>query len=105
MGGAFGVNLLVVFMEQRRELHALALTVTQTPENSLSRELLARVMELLSQGGMPDTLLRPGSLHYLGRVVEAQANALGFKDGFMAIVVVFICALVPAFMLGNGKKK
>ncbi len=105
MGGAFGVNLLVVFMEQRRELHASALTVTQTPENSFSRELLARVMELLSQGGLPDTLLRPGSLHYLGRMVEAQANALGFKDGYMAIVVVFICALVPAFMLGNGKKK
>jgi hypothetical protein len=105
MGGAFGVNLLVVFMEERTDLHAVALTVTQTYDNAASRELLNHVRNLLSHGGAPEGLLRPGSLHFLGRVIEAQANTLGFKDGFMIIAVVFVCALVPALMLRKTKKK
>ena len=105
MGGAFGVNLLVVFMEERTDMHAVALTVTQTYDNAASRELLNHIRDLLSHGGAPEGLLRPGSLHFLGRVIEAQANTLGFKDGFMMIAIVFVCALVPALMLRNKQKK
>ena len=105
MGGAFGVNLLVVFMEERPDMHAVALTVTQTYDNAASRELLNHIRDLLSHGGAPEGLLRPGSLHFLGRVIEAQANTLGFKDGFMMIAIVFVCALVPALMLRNKQKK
>ena len=103
MGGAFGVNLLVAFMEQRREYHAYDLTATQTPDNAFSREVLSQIMDLLSQGGASDALLQSGSLHFLGRVIAAQANALGFRDGFMIIAVVFLCALLPAFMLSKAK--
>ena len=60
-------------------------------------------MDLLSQGGASDALLQPGSLHFLGLVIAAQANALGFRDGFMIIAAVFLCALVPAFMLNKTK--
>jgi len=105
MGGAFGVNLLVVFMEERIDMHAVALTVTQTYDNAASRELLNHVRNLLTHGGAPEGLLRPGSLHFLGQVIEAQANTLGFKDGYMMIAVVFVCALVPALMLRNKQKK
>ena len=104
MGGAFGVNLLVVFMEQRTEFHSSVLTATQTPANAASRELMGRITELLSQGGISEELLRPGSLHFLGRVIEAQASTMGFKDGFMIIAVVFVCALLPALMLGKARK-
>lgn len=105
MGGAFGVNLLVVFIEQRTAFHASVLTATQTPDNAASRELMGRLSELLSQGGTSEALLRPGSLHFLSRVIEAQATTLGFKDGFLIIAVVFVCALLPALMLGKSRKK
>ncbi|MEC7302450.1 MAG: MFS transporter, partial [Pseudomonadota bacterium] len=103
MGGAFGVNTLVVFMEQRTEFHAISLTATQTAGNASSQELLDMVSTLLHGGGVPDAVLQPGALHYLGRVVEAQAQIMGFQDGFMVIAVVFILALVPAMMLGGEK--
>ena len=105
MGGAFGVNLLVVFIEQRTAFHSNVLTATQTPENAASRELIGRVSDLLSRGGASETLLRPESLHFLGRVIEAQANTMGFKDGFLIIAVVFVCALLPALMLGKSRRK
>ena len=104
MGGAFGVNLLVVFMEQRTEFHAISLAATQTAENASSRVLLDLVSELLHGGGVADAVLQPGALHFLGRVVEAQAQTMGFKDGFMIIAVVFVAALVPAMMLGRDTR-
>lgn len=105
MGGAFGVNALVVFMEQRTEFHSIALTATQTSHNSASRELLDQMKELLQQGGVAEAFHQPGALHFLGQVIEAQANTLGFKDGFMILSVIFILALVPAWRMGSGTRR
>ena len=104
MGGAFGVNLLVVFMEQRTEFHAISLAATQTAQNASRRVMLDRVSELLHGGGVADAVRQPGALHFLGRVVEAQALTMGFKDGFMIIAVVFVAALFPAMMLGRAAR-
>ena len=105
LGGAFGVNSLVVFMEQRTEFHSIALTATQTSRNSASRELLDQMTELLQQSGVAEAFHQPGALHFLGRVIEAQANTLGFKDGFMILSVVFILALVPAWRMGSAIRR
>jgi len=105
LGGAFGVNSLVVFMEQRTEFHSIALTATQTSHNSASRELLDQVTDLLQQSGVAEAFHQPGALHFLGKVIEAQANTLGFKDGFMVLAVIFILALVPAWRMGSAKRR
>ena len=100
MGGAVGVNGFVVFIEQRAEFHSVALAATQTPSNVVSRELLERIGSLLGNVGVPEAARAPGALHYLGRVIEAQANTLGFQDGFMLITGIFLGALIPAWVLG-----
>jgi len=105
MGGAFGVNLIVVFMEQRTEFHSIALTATQTSHNNASRELLGQVTGLLQQGGVAEAFHQSGALHFLGRMIEAQANTLGFKDGFLILAIVFLLALVPAWRMGSGKRR
>ena len=105
MGGAFGVNLIVVFMEQRTEFHSIALTATQTSHNSASRELLGQVSGLLQQSGVAEAFHQPGALHFLGQVIEAKANTLGFKDGFLILAVVFLLALVPAWRMGPEKRR
>lgn len=104
LGGAFGVNLLVVFMEQRTAFHSIALTATQTSQNNASRALLGQLMELLQQGGVAEAFHRSGALHFLGQVIEAQARTQGFKDGFMLLSVVFILALVPAWRIRSTKR-
>ena len=105
LGGAFGVNSLVVFMEQRTEFHSIALTATQTSHNAASRELLGQVTELLQQSGVAEAFHKSGALHFLGQVIEAQANTLGFKDGFMLLCVVFVLALIPATRMGKAKRR
>ncbi|HAT35587.1 MAG TPA: MFS transporter [Rhodospirillaceae bacterium] len=103
LGGAFGVSGLVVAMEQRTQFHAEALVATQTPGNTISRDLLDQVGHLLGEFGVPESIRGPGALHYLGDVVTAQASTLGFKDGFLIISAVYIVAMVPAWILGRAK--
>ncbi|MDX1376587.1 MAG: DHA2 family efflux MFS transporter permease subunit, partial [Burkholderiales bacterium] len=99
MGGAFGVNLTAVAIDLRTAHHADLLTATQTPANAQTGELLGRVAELLARGGLPESLLQPGALDYLGRVVYAQALGLGFQDAFFFICFAFALAFVAAWFL------
>lgn len=102
LGGAFGVNLTALTLELSTARHAEQLSATQTPDNAQSMELLARVGELMHRAGVPDAVLRPGALDYLGEVIYAQALGLGFQDAFFTICFAFVLALVPAWLLGRA---
>jgi hypothetical protein len=42
-----------------------------------------------------------GALHYLGRVIYAQAYTLAFRDNFLIVTLVFVLALIPAWVMGS----
>jgi EmrB/QacA subfamily drug resistance transporter len=104
LGGAFGTNGLVAIMEMRTAFHADHLAATQTADNSLTQEFLAKTQHLLGEAGVPEALHRSGALDYLGKVIHAQAVSLGFQDGFMVIALVFVAALIPALVLRKTKR-
>ena len=89
----------------RTQFHSDALTATQDSSNAASRELLEGVGQMLREAGVPETVTEPGALHFLGQVIEAQARTMGFQDGFLFFVIVFMIAMIPAWMLGPGKPK
>jgi EmrB/QacA subfamily drug resistance transporter len=101
MGGAFGVNTLSVILDRRTFFHSDTLTALQTSANSATAELLRNVQALLAQAGVPPDLQAAGALHYLGRVVYAQAYTMGFRDSFLISAVVFTIALIPAWLMGR----
>ena len=103
LGGSCGVAALVVFIERRTQFHAEAMAATQTAGNTTSLELLSRVSDLLVQAGVSENLLGAGALHYLGRMIEEQASARGFNDGFLIIALVFVLAVIPAWSLGKER--
>ena len=102
-GGALGINGLVAFMEQRTFMYSESFAATQTASNTASQELLQGVTGMLHESGVPEAAHSLGALHYLGQVVQAQANTLGFQDGFMVLAVVFILAMIPAYILGKAR--
>ena len=102
-GGALGINGLVAFMEQRTLIYSESFVATQTAGNAASRELLQAVTGLLNESGVSEAAHSPGALYYLGQVVQAQANTLGFQDGFLILAVVFILAMIPAYILGKAR--
>ncbi|MEC8774109.1 MAG: hypothetical protein VXX79_04585, partial [Pseudomonadota bacterium] len=98
-GGAVGINALVVLLDRRTQFHGEALTATQTSANPATRELLDNVSRLLGEEGFAEALRSPVALNYLGDIVHAQANTLGFQDGFVAIAVVAFLGLIPVSIL------
>jgi DHA2 family multidrug resistance protein len=104
LGGSIGINSLVLLMAQRSEFHSDALTATQTADNPAVREFLSAVEALLDESGVPAALQQSGALHYLGKVVSAQAQTQGFQDGFMFLSVVFVCALIPVWILKRATR-
>ncbi len=102
LGGAFGVNLLSVMLDRRTFFHSDTLTSLQTAANSASIELLRTMERLLAQAGASPELQSAGALHYLGRMIHAQAYTMGFRDSFLITGVVFVLALIPAWIMGRS---
>lgn len=103
LGGAFGVNLLSVVLDRRTSFHSDILTSLQTAANSATAELLRLVQQALAQGGAPEDLQAAGALHYLGRVIHAQAYTLGFRDSFLVVAIIFGLGLIPAWIMGRAR--
>lgn len=104
LGGSCGVTSVVVFIEQRTQFHVEAMADTQTFDNLTSQELLAKLRDVLAAAGVSENVQGPGAMHYLGKVIEAQASARGFTDSFMIIAMVFLLAAIPAWNLGKEGK-
>ncbi len=102
MGGGFGVALFTAFFQYRTQFHGEAIVDTQTPANKTTLELLGGIQNLLAGSGMTDLAQAMGALNYLSQVVLAQASTLGFKDTFLAIAVVALLAVGPAWLIGGA---
>ena len=103
-GGSLGLTAWVAFVQNRTQMHSEALTATQSSANSTTQELLKGIGRIFSQAGLPKDLHTPSALHYLGEVIQAQASTRGFQDGFLFLVCFFLCAMIPAYLLGRLRK-
>lgn len=103
LGGAFGVNLLTVFIERRTVMHADAFAATQTSDNATTMELLRQVGGLMHASGLPDTQLMPAAASFLGQTVVIQSSNAAFQDGFMVVFGIFVLALVPTWFMWRAK--
>ncbi|HYF09077.1 MAG TPA: DHA2 family efflux MFS transporter permease subunit [Acetobacteraceae bacterium] len=103
-GGAIGVNLLSIVLEQHIELHAQTLTATQHPGNPATMETLRMIEGLMAQDGVPDGVRQAGALDYLARIVLAQAMMLGFRDSFHISAYVFLLAMLPALFMRRARQ-
>ena len=105
LGGAFGVNLLAIFLERRTLFYADALTATQTSDNSATTELVSKVAELMKTAGLPDFQQVPAAILFLSQSIAIQANTLAFQDGFLVVMAVFLAALAPTWMLHRAQRR
>jgi hypothetical protein len=64
-------------------------------------EALARIQTQLAQSGLSPDQLSATAMHYLGRVIHAQAYTLGFRDSFLMVALIFAFALIPAWIMGR----
>jgi EmrB/QacA subfamily drug resistance transporter len=101
LGGAFGVTLLSVSLDRDTLFYSNRLASMETAANSSTSELLQAMEQVLAQAGASADLQTAGALHFLGKVVYAQAYTLGFRDCFMLLTLIFVLALIPAWLVGR----
>ena len=99
LGGACGINLLVVLLEMRTGVFAEAFTATQTAANAASKAMLEGVGRLAAAGGLGPEEASAAAARYLGEVMLAQAQA--FQDVFVAVGLLAFAALLPAFVMAR----
>ncbi len=98
LGGAFGTNLLAVYMERQTQMHAEGLNarLEGAPAALEARRLLEN---LYTQGGLPEVIRRDSAYDFLARMVEAQAGLMGFRDAFIAVGLACLLAVLPGLTL------
>jgi MFS transporter, DHA2 family, multidrug resistance protein len=99
LGGSTGISVFVILLEKRTEFHAVNLGATQTTSNSAMMEMLGRVANQLSVAGLPEAAQQGMAMIYLDRVVSAQAQMLGFQDGFVSLTMIALAPLIPVMYL------
>lgn len=104
LGGAFGINLAVVFLDMRTRFHAEALTATQTYGNQTTERLIHQVKALMARAGLPEQVQKSAALDYLGQIVNGQSQMLAFQDTFIIVACVALAALLPAYILSRAQR-
>ncbi|MGZ0189665.1 MAG: MFS transporter, partial [Alphaproteobacteria bacterium] len=104
LGGSTGISCFVVLLEQRTQFHATNLGATQTTANSATLEMLNAINGRLASGGLDAATQQGLAMNYLDQVIIAQANILGFQDGFVALSVVAVIPLIPVLLLLRKKR-
>lgn len=105
LGGAFGINLSVVFLELRTRFHAEALTATQDFGNDTTQRLIEQVKELMAKAGLPEQVQRSGALEYLASIINGQSQMLAFQDTYIIVAGVALAAMLPAWLLSQSQKQ
>lgn len=105
MGGAFGINLLAIHIERRTAYFSDVLATTQTEANSTTQGLLDTITSMLGAAGLPGLTETALAKLYLGRVLAAQATALGFRDTFFAFALVSFVAVLFSLALWTPFRK
>jgi len=104
LGGAFGVNFLSIFLTQRTQLYASGFADAQRAGQGATAEVLQQVAALLAQAGVPPDLLQTGAVSYLARMIYAQGAVMGYRDCFVAAGFIFLAALIPAWLMREGRR-
>ena len=101
MGGAFGVNVSAIYVENRAVNYREALTASQHDGNAVMLKMTDQLGGLWSGLGIPDGLDIAFSYHYLGQTITRQADMLAFRDGFLLLTVLTVSAIPAAIYMRN----
>jgi MFS transporter, DHA2 family, multidrug resistance protein len=100
LGGAFGVNLLTIYLMQRTDLHTQMLAATQTHGNPQTVTFVdIYVPRLYQMLGASERVSEMAALEMLRGIVIQQGTMLAYRDTFLIVAVVFFLCLIPAWFM------
>ena len=102
LGGAFGVNLLSIFLAQRTAEYSHAYTATQSSQPA-TLALLQQIQDSVFGERLGFLMQFDLSFGYLSSAIYGQAMVMSFREGFLAIAVIFFVSILPALFMRSPK--
>lgn len=103
MGGAIGVNLLAIVLDNRTAHYSTMLSSTQTSLTGATGELVDQVQNVVGGGGLAEMQGQAYGMGYMSQVIEANAMVMAFQDGYLMLAIAFAVATVLALSLAHGR--
>lgn len=105
LGGAFGVNLLAVLLQQETERFAAPLFAAQTPDNDATQAYLSHAAELAGSAGLSDLAAQSLAAQHLAQTLSSQASSLAFGVTFeVSAAALALSILGGLLMIGERKR-
>lgn len=102
LGGAVGVSLLSVYLEQQTTLYGQAFNALQTGTHAAA-DTLDLIGTLLGRAGLLDNVAQavrqPEAYHFYSNMIAAQAQVMGFRESFLLVAAAFFAAIAPALFM------
>ncbi|MFT7255513.1 MAG: DHA2 family multidrug resistance protein, partial [Candidatus Azotimanducaceae bacterium] len=104
LGGAFGVNLLSIFLARRSAEYSDAYTTTQT-SSTATLGLLQKIQDTLFGEHLGYLMQFEPALAYLSSTLHGQAMVMAFREGFAGVALIFLVSVVPAWYMRTAPQK
>ncbi len=105
MGGALGVNCLAMVIDTRTAHYSNVMAASQTTLTGTTDGLVDGVVGVLAERGLSSAEQLPYAMLYLNDVIEAQATALAFQDGYLMLAIAFSIATLLALSLAKDSSE
>ena len=106
-GGAVGIGILSVYLEQQTTLYCQAFNAMQTG-NHVATDALVHISKILMQAGIYDNFsnaLHPSAAYYfLSETIAAKGQMMGFRESFLLTAVVCAAGIIPAWFVRQSRK-
>ena len=103
LGGAFGVNLMVMFVSHREGVHLWRVSETQTWENHGTMEQLRLAQEELAKLGQTGYHSFESSFGFVVQSINAQSTMFAYRDAFWLITIVTLVAIIAGWFTGSSR--
>ncbi len=103
LGGAFGVNLLSIFLVQRTAEHSQLMTSTQV-SSPPTLELLLSIQDMIFGQRLGYLLQFDMPFAYLSGVIYKASLTMAFREGFMLVTVIMLLSMIPTWFMKLDRK-
>lgn len=98
VAAAFGVALCSLLLERRMAVHSVLLGQYHDPSDLSVQQALQAFHNFLLQAGEIPQLAGAKAMAALGQMMSRHVRMTAYTDCFLLLSIVFILALIPAFM-------
>ncbi len=104
MGGAIGTSLLTTFLARQNQTHQRTFAAHTTNASANFQQFLSGLEAMFRSQGFDPATAAHKALMMAYQTVQAQANALSFKNSFFVMSAIVICLVPLPFIMRRPPK-